>query len=555
MNLSGVVSISAGGTHTCALLADGTMRCWGGNYSGQLGNGEQVYSRKPVAVSGLGGVVSISAGGSHTCAVLSDGTARCWGENRTGQLGNAGSDRSLLPVSVSDLSGVASISAGELHTCAVLTNGGAACWGKNSRGQLGNGTTKNSSLPVPVSSLSGVASISAGYKHTCAVLTDGTARCWGANGVGQLGNWTVKNSSIPVAVHLTSCGNGVVDPREECDPPDRDSDCDWSCHSSPQFCGNAIIDQGEECDDGNSTWGDTCFQCSARKYFILNKPYMGHVSILRVDKRGISEAIVPASGALDGLSALAVEPDGSVLYALEATSSIPAGDASPPAQNRLLYLDPATGTIRDQLAFDQTTLGYAARPTAITRGNDGFLYVSADLNPGSRLLRIDPRNKVVTEVMTLSHTSQITTDNSGFLYSTGHLSVYQISLATHSISDFAQGRWSPDGFRSWQGLTFDAVTNEVWAVDVIEYYADLWSFDASSGAGTMHGTVDVYLDNTIPTLLIDTDADPLLPRQRSNEILKMFELANPRGVGPYARAWDRNIEFPIDIEMVDFSAR
>ncbi|MEK6683281.1 MAG: kelch repeat-containing protein [Nitrospirota bacterium] len=193
-------SISAGGNHTCAILADGTVKCWGNNYSGQLGNGTTTNSSIPVSVSEITTAVSIAAGTNHTCAVLSDGTAKCWGFNLYGQFGNGTTTNSSTPVAVSGITTAVSIAAGGGHNCAVLSDGTIRCWGLNFWGQLGNGTGTNSSTPVAVSGITTAVGISVGYHHTCAVLSNSTVKCWGYNVFGQLGNGTTTFSLTPVTV-------------------------------------------------------------------------------------------------------------------------------------------------------------------------------------------------------------------------------------------------------------------------------------------------------------------------------------------------------------------
>ncbi|WP_416208860.1 RCC1 domain-containing protein [Chloroflexus sp.] len=104
----------------------------------------------PIAVSGLTGAVAIAAGSAHTCAVLANGSARCWGNNDNGQLGNGTTTDRLTPVAVSGLTGAIAIAAGLEHTCALLNDGTARCWGDNFSSQLGDGTAGYSPTPVQV---------------------------------------------------------------------------------------------------------------------------------------------------------------------------------------------------------------------------------------------------------------------------------------------------------------------------------------------------------------------------------------------------------------------
>ena len=210
--ISTAVSIALGSYHSCAVLTDGSIKCWGKGSSlgGLLGDGTTTSSSTPVSVSGITTARSIALGDYFSCAVLTDGSAKCWGNNGYGQLGDGSTTHSSIPVSVSGISTAASISLGSIHSCAVLTDMSVKCWGDNSDGRLGDGSTTDSATPVSVTGISTAVSVALGYSYSCAVLTSGSAKCWGTNSYGQLGDGSTTGSLTPVSVTGISTASSIA---------------------------------------------------------------------------------------------------------------------------------------------------------------------------------------------------------------------------------------------------------------------------------------------------------------------------------------------------------
>ena len=231
--LTGVTSVSAGRVHTCA-LAQGVVKCWGDGSDGQLGNGTTNSSPTPVPVIGLGAFanqpVAVAVGADFSCAqmlnaVTGASTVRCWGGNSVGQVGNGTTTPQVFaPATVSGLTGVTHLTAGSYFACAV-TSGTVRCWGSGVDGQFGNGTTGvNSNVPAAAATgITNATMVTAGGSHVCAANgTTGDAWCWGARGFGQVGDGVVANGSPrtspyyfgasfrPTKIYAANAGNCAV---------------------------------------------------------------------------------------------------------------------------------------------------------------------------------------------------------------------------------------------------------------------------------------------------------------------------------------------------------
>lgn len=229
VNVGGLVTqIAVGDSHTCALLSDGRVRCWGLGLSGRLGYGsaDDVGRLNAPADAGdvnVGGkVVQVTAGNLHTCALLDSGNVRCWGSGLNGRLGYGNTENvgeTNTPAEAGDVNvggKVVQVVAGSAHTCALLVGGDVRCWGSGSAGKLGYGNTEDvgaTNEPADVGDVavgSPVVQIAAGVSHTCALLTDGNVRCWGSGAYGRLGYGNTEDVSVPADVGDVNVGGRVV---------------------------------------------------------------------------------------------------------------------------------------------------------------------------------------------------------------------------------------------------------------------------------------------------------------------------------------------------------
>ena len=208
--IADAIAVTVGHLHTCALRSTGEIACWGRNHDGQLGNGEMgsddANSAVPAAVLDITDAVAVSAGGEHTCAVHATGEVSCWGDNFGGELGNGQNGNefdSAVPVKVAGISDAVDVSSDQLHTCVLREGGSMMCWGDNTYGQLGGGDslvfTINQTLanaPVDVLGIDDATGISTGSGFTCVTRQEGQALCWGRNNVGQLGSPDIQNIDV-----------------------------------------------------------------------------------------------------------------------------------------------------------------------------------------------------------------------------------------------------------------------------------------------------------------------------------------------------------------------
>ena len=215
------IQVSAGHEHTCSVKRDGSVWCWGGKNWGKLGNGqnENTSTANPVRVKGvdgngfLTGIIQVSAGDEHTCALHHSGTAYCWGSQEDGRLTQSGSGARNTPYLVKKSSsgtqyGLVQVVAAWGHSCARTISNKVICWGEGADGRLGYGGSSSQQYPKYVTTkdandntvdFTGVYELAQSKdNHVCAVQGSSyRVYCWGRGANGRLGHGGTNNKVRP----------------------------------------------------------------------------------------------------------------------------------------------------------------------------------------------------------------------------------------------------------------------------------------------------------------------------------------------------------------------
>lgn len=205
---SAATKVVAGSAFACALLLDGTVRCWGADDFGQLGDDATLAAKSTsVAVSGIAGATDVAAHSEHACAVLTGGAVRCWGRNDFGQIGDGSQTHRATPVAVVGLPAAVAVTTSSSHSCAILAeaNRRIVCWGANDFGQLGDdsevalrttaGSPSMYSVYDGLNEVRDARAVVSSHKSSCALLGSGRVQCWGSNQNGELGQATSASFS------------------------------------------------------------------------------------------------------------------------------------------------------------------------------------------------------------------------------------------------------------------------------------------------------------------------------------------------------------------------
>ena len=210
--INDATQIAVGDVFSCALISDGTVSCWGrGGRAGALGNGstgDDDYSAVPVKATGITDAVAITAGAYHACALIRNGSIFCWGGNYDGAIGDGTNIDAFVPSQVINITDAISVSAAGDYTCAILQDRSVSCWGTDVAGNIEEGKITTSAVPVRLKGIGNVERIAAATSHFCLFRPDSYITCLGSDRYGMFGPMreTPKLFQIPNSTEITILG-------------------------------------------------------------------------------------------------------------------------------------------------------------------------------------------------------------------------------------------------------------------------------------------------------------------------------------------------------------
>ncbi len=204
---SAAATLGLGHDTSCARLTNGDVWCWGSNFVGQLGEGDDLYVSTPVQTM-ASNVTSITGGNSQTCDV-SGSVVSCWGDDTYGQLGDGGGAAQYSPHAITGAT-FAQVATGYGHVCALSATGHVTCWGLEDEYQCGTGTSVSTVMPTAIDAGTVYSQLAAAEHHTCGVTAAGGLKCWGENGQGELGDGTLNTAMVPTAITISGTATAIT---------------------------------------------------------------------------------------------------------------------------------------------------------------------------------------------------------------------------------------------------------------------------------------------------------------------------------------------------------
>ena len=337
------------------------------------------------------------------------------------------------------------------------------------------------------------------------------------------------------------CNDGVLDPMhgEECDDGGNNGSDPNACRVTCVLpsCGDGTQDKGEACDDGNREWGDTCYECSEIWYFILNAPAGGDVSILRTTRDG--EPIPIVQGAYEGVQQLALAEAGVSLFVLQSAGAV----------DRVLVFDPVSGAMSGEVDIGMAALGYDPEAHAMARGSDGLLWIALTGDGSTRMVTVDPATLAVTEALDLGNVTveDMAADTAGGLYLTTGASdsIVLVDIAGPSSATFADG--GGDSLSTPIGITFDTDEELVWvANNPPGAPVDIVRFDLT-GMVTPYSIAGKDVDPYVRGLAIDVGGVVLAAEQNLDRVVAVQNFDAVQDI------FTSMVQAPLDIEVLDMA--